>query len=398
MRPEMTSKERMLGAIDYIGLDYIPCAFMIFYNLTNKFKRQDKAIEEELKMGLDAIVNVGTLEHSFRPDTKYSEWIEKKNGNKYFYRKLETPEGPLTQKVVQRNNWPTEDFYPIFDDYIIPRAEKVFLNAEKDLSKLKYLLGPFSKENIEKLKNRAAEAKKIADKHGLLQIAGEMGRNLFNEGNYSLISGTDMMSWLSGFEDIMTLSLTKPEIIKEYANIISEWNKRQIEIYLDITDVDLIVRRAWYETTEFWTPQAYKNIIAPTIRDEAELVHEAGKKYGYIMTSAFLPIIDDILDTGIDVLIGLDPEEGKGTEMDIVKEKFSNRKKALWGGISGPITLEEGTARETEEAVIEAIKVLGSGGGFILSPVDNVREETENVWVNTHKLIETWKKYRNMFL
>jgi len=72
MRPEMTSKERMLGAIDYRELDYIPCAFMIFYNLTNKFKKQDKAIEEELKMGLDAIVNVGTLEHSFHQDTKYS--------------------------------------------------------------------------------------------------------------------------------------------------------------------------------------------------------------------------------------------------------------------------------------------------------------------------------------
>jgi len=244
MRSEMTSKERMLGTINYSKVDYIPCEFMLFFNLTNKFKGQDKAIEEELKMGLDAVVNVGTLEHSFHPDTKYSEWIEKKDGNKYFYRKLETPEGPLTQKVIQRNNWPTEDFFPIFDDYIIPRAEEVFLNAEKDLDKLKYLLGPFSEENIEKLKNRAMEAKKIADKHGLLQIAGEMCRNLFNEENYSLISGADIMSWLSGFEDIMTLSLTKPEIVKEYVRIISEWNRHQIEIYLDITDVDLIVRRA----------------------------------------------------------------------------------------------------------------------------------------------------------
>jgi uroporphyrinogen-III decarboxylase len=397
MRSEMTSKERMLGAINYSDLDYIPCEFMMFFNLTNKFKGQNKAIEEELKMGLDAVVNVGTLEHSFHPDTKYSEWIEKKDGNKYFYRKLDTPEGPLTQKVIQRNNWPKEDFFPIFDDYIIPRAEEVFLNAEKDLDKLKYLLGPFSRESIEKLKGQALEAKIIADKHGLLQIAGEMCRNLFNEGKYSLISGADMMSWLSGFEDIMTLSLTKPEIVKEYANIISEWNRRQIEIYLDVTDVDLIVRRAWYETTEFWTPDAYENIIAPTIRNEAELVHQSGKKYGYIMTSAFLPIIDDILDTGIDVLIGLDPKEGKGTEMDIVKEKFLNRKKALWGGVSGPVTLEDGTARETEEAVIEAIKTLGRGGGFILSPVDNVREETENVWKNTYKFIDTWKKNRNMF-
>lgn len=397
MRPEMTSKERMLGTFDYSEVDYIPCAFMLFFNMTNKVKKQDKAIEEELKMGLDAIVNVGTLEHSFHHDTKYSEWVEKADGNKYFNRKLETPGGPLSQKVIQRNNWPTEEFFPIFDDYIIPRSKKFFLDPEKDLDKLKYLLGPFSKENIEKLKNQAAEAKKIADKYGLLQVAGEMGRNLFNEGNYSLISGADMMSWLSGFENIMILSLTKPEIIKEYVNIISDWNKRQIEIYLDIADVDLIVRRAWYETTEFWTPQAYKDIIAPTIRKEAELVHQAGKKYGYIMTSAFLPIIDDILDTGVDILIGLDPKEGKGTEMDIVKEKFSSRKKALWGGVSGPVTLEEGTARDAEEAAIEAIKILGRGGGFILSPVDNVREETENVWANTYKFIDTWKKYRNMF-
>jgi hypothetical protein len=203
MRPEMTSRERMLGTINYSEVDYIPCEFMLFFNLTNKFKNINKAIEEELKMGLDAVVNVGTLEHSFHPDTKYSEWIEKKDGSKYFFRKLETPEGPLAQQVIQRNNWPTEDFFPIFDDYIIPRAKEVFLNAEKDLDKLKYLLGSFGKENIEKLKNQAAEAKKIADKHGLLQIAGEMCRNLFNEGNYSLISGTDMMSWLSGFEDVM---------------------------------------------------------------------------------------------------------------------------------------------------------------------------------------------------
>ncbi|MBC8388153.1 MAG: hypothetical protein H8E13_08930 [Actinobacteria bacterium] len=395
VQSKMTSKERMLATLEYREVDYIPCSFMMFFNLTNKYKKQREAIEEELRLGLDAVVNVGTLEHSFHPDTKYDEWIDKKDGNKYFYRKLSTPEGILTQRVVQRNNWPTEDFFPIFDDYIIPRTEEVFVKPEKDLDKLKYLLGPFSKEKIDKLREEAREAKKIADKYGLLQIAGEMCRNLFNEGKYSLIMGEDAMSWLSGFEDIMTLSLSKPEIIKEYANIINDWNIKQIEIYLDVTDVDLIVRRGWYETTEFWTPDAYRNIVAPTIKREADLVHQAGKKYGYVITAAFMPIINYILDTGIDVLIGLDPKEGKGTRMDIVKEKFFSKKKAIWGGVSGAITVENGSEEETEQAVIEAIKSLGKDGGFILSPVDNVREETDNVWANTYKFIDTWKKYRN---
>ena len=75
---------------------------------------------------------------------------------------------------------------------------------------------------------------------------------------------------------------------------------------------DILIRRAWYETTEFWTPKAYRAIIAPILKKEADLVHQAGKKYAYIITSAFMPILDDILDAGIDILIGLDPREGKG--------------------------------------------------------------------------------------
>lgn len=396
MRLNMSSRERMIGALECREVDYIPCSFMMFFNLTNKFKKQEESIKEEVKLGLDAAVNVGTLEHSFHPDAKYSEWVEKKNGIKYFLRKLETPNGPLTQKVMQMNDWPNESFFPVFDDYIIPRTKEFLLKSERDLDKLKYLLGPFSKDNIDKLRNQAKEAKKIADKYSLLQVAGEIARNLFNDGYYSLIMGADAMSWLSGFVDTMILSLTRPEIIKEYADFISAWNMKQLEIYLDVTSVDLILRRAWYETTEFWTPDAYREIIAPTVKREAELVHQAGRKYGYIITSAFMPIIDYILDTGIDVLIGFDPVEGKGTSMDIIKEKFLARKKAIWGGVSGAITIENGTLEETENAVIEAIKILGKQGGFILSPVDNVREETEVVWANTSKFIDTWKKYRDL--
>ena len=204
----------------------------------------------------------------------------------------------------------------------------------------------------------------------------------------------DAMAWLSGYEQVMTLSLTRPDLVREYARIIHEWNLRQIEVYLDVTDADLIVRRAWYETTEFWTPAAYREILAPTIRKEAEVVHQAGRKYGYIITSAFGPLVDDMLDAGIDVLIGLDPEEGKGTSLERIKAKFRERRRALWGGVSGAVTVEMGTTVETEAAVRLALDVLGRDGGFILSPVDNVREDTPNVRRNTDALVAAWKRLR----
>jgi len=396
----MTSRERMRAAMSYTDIDYIPCSFMLFYNIYENCEKEEKFITRQLELGLDAFVHVGHLNHTLHmranldPQAKYREWIEKSGDAVYFCRQIDTPKGPLNARVRQRSGWPTEDDFPIMKDWIVPRAEEVLVKPEEDLEKLRYLFGPFRDEDIALLRTEAEAAKKRADQYGLLLVGGWKGAVEPGIQVDPGVMGADALAWLSGYEDVMVLSITKPDIIKEYLNIIHEWNMRQIEIYLDVTDAELIVRRAWYETTEFWTPAAYSEMIAPTIKREAQLVHQAGRKYGYIITSAFLPILDDILDAGVDVLIGLDPEEGKGTDLAVVKKKFSEKKRAIWGGVSGAVTVEQGTEKQTEEAVERALSELGRGGGFIISPVDNVREDTPKTWRNTHAFINAWKKFR----
>jgi len=378
---------------------------MIFFNLFNKVHSHEEYIAEQMKMGLDPTVNVGYLKHCLHPEAKYSQWTEEKDGNVYFHRKIDTPKGPLNQKLIQRLDWPDEkDFhedYIFFSDYTTPRMEELLVKPEEDLEKLKYFLGPFSKESIESLKEQTKESKKIAEKYGLLQTAGINGYgNMTPEGAWAQyqLAGADMMAWLSGFTEPMMLSVTNPEIIKEYMTIIHEWTMEQIKIYLEHTDVDLLIRRAWYESTEFWTPEAYSTLVAPLLKKEADYVHQAGKKYGYILTSAFMPLIDTILDTGIDVQIGIDPLQGKKTDIAEVKRKFNEKGSALWGGVSGPLSVENGTEEDTEQAVIEALELFSPGSGFILSPVDNLSNETENVWRNTEKFVDVWKANRTKFL
>jgi hypothetical protein len=361
-------------------------------------------------MGLDAHVHVGQLNYTMHltgtlhPDARYSEWTEVKDSAdagrpvKYFCRRIETPKGPLTSRIKQWNGWPTEGNFPIFSDWLVPRADEFLVKPEQDLDKLKYIFGPFKDADIEHLREEARQAKAVADKYGLPLVGGWKGTVDPTLQVDPGVMGADAMAWLSGYQSVMELSILQPELIQEYANIICEWNLKQIQIYLDVTAADLIVRRGWYETTEFWTPAAFRRIIVPTLRRESELVHQAGKKFGYIITSAFMPILDDILDSGVDVLIGLDPKEGKGTDLQKVKDRFKAKGKCLWGGVSGAVTVETGTAPETEEAVIQALSILGKGGSFILSPVDNVREDTPIAWHNTRKFIETWKKYRSAFV
>ena len=106
-------------------------------------------------------------------------------------------------------------------------------------------------------------------------------------------------------------------------------------------------------------------------------------------------MIDDLLDTGIDVLVGLDPAQGKGTELLAVKRKFAERRRAIWGGVSGPMSIEMCSETDTRVAVKQALEALGQGGGFILSPVDNIRDDTENAWQNTQVFVDAWKTYRS---
>jgi uroporphyrinogen-III decarboxylase len=400
----MNSRERFLSAIDNKPVDYVPCCFMLYFNLYNTCKSEREYIAREVEMGLDPHVHVGHLNHTMHltgtlhPEAKYSEWTEQTGGEKYFCRRIDTPKGPLTSRIRQWQGWPTEGDFPLFKDWLVPRAQEFLVKPEQDLEKLPYLFGPFKDSDIEQLRIEAHAAQKIADQYKLVQVGGWKGNIDPNLQVDPGVMGCDAMAWLSGFEKIMELSILQPDLVKEYAAIIHTWNMKQIEIYLEVTSADIIIRRAWYESTEFWTPKAYRAIIAPFLKKETELVHQAGKKYAYIVTTAFMPILDDILDAGVDILIGLDPREGKGTELQKVKDKFQARNKCIWGGVSGALTVEQGSEAETEAAVIEALHVLGAGSGFILSPVDNVREDTPTAWKNTRRFIDTWKKYRQDFI
>ena len=380
--------------------DYVPCSFMLFYILYDRCKTDAEFVEKQLDLGLDAFVHVGHLNHELHlyggldPRVQVHEWVEQGNGLKTLCRKLDTPAGSLTGRIRQRDGWPTEEDFPLLKDWLVGRAEEVLVKPEEDLEKLPYLFGPIKDEDIRVLREEAAEADKLARRHGLLQVGGWKGSVRPGVQVDPGVMGCDAMAWLSGFENIMILSLTKPELIREYLRIIHEWNLKQIEVYLEVTRADLIIRRGWYETTEFWTPEVYREIVAPTLRREAELVHQAGRKYGYIITSAFVPLLEDIIDSGVDVLIGLDPKEGKGTDLKLVKKSFREAGRALWGGVSGPMSVETADGEESERAVSEALDILGKGGGFILSPVDNVREQTETAWKNTRRFLDVWKANR----
>jgi hypothetical protein len=75
-----------------------------------------------------------------------------------------------------------------------------------------------------------------------------------------------------------------------------------------------------------------------------------------------------------------------------IKRRIGDRV-CLWGGVNGFITVETGTGDQVSEAVEDAVGSLGPRG-FILSPVDNVRDTSDKTWDNIGAMIDAWKRVR----
>ena len=391
---KFSSRERMLRTIESQGTDYLPCSFMIFTALEKKCKDQLEFIEKQMELGLDVKVELPELPFRFHPEVKIREWKEVTKDEKHplLHKEYITPAGRLTSIVRKTEDWPYGDSVPLFNDYLAPRSKKFLIEKRKDLESLKFLLAEPTAEDISNFRNKSKRLKEFAKEKGLLVSGGWRSsgteKGIDEDGG---TMGADSLMWLCGGEQSVLLAMDEPKLIEELLQIVSTWNIKRMEIYLE-EGIDLLVRRAWYEGTELWSPSLYRRFMFPVLKKEMELTHQAGAKFGYIMTSGIMPLLDDFLELGIDVLIGVDPVMGKGTDLKKLKERLSG-KICLWGGVNGFLTVERKNREDVEEAVEKAISTLGPKG-FILSPVDNVTEGSEKSWENVKTMIERWKEVR----
>lgn len=300
-----------------------------------------------------------------------------------------TPAGELTTVVRHTKDWPFGDSVPRFSNWLIPRSQKFLIESEQDLPALRFLFTEPTAEDISDFHEQAQELKAFASDRGLLVSGGWTYVDEIEAGNGM---GIDAIMWLCGMEEAVLLAIDKPEMMAELVQIVAEWNYRRMEIILD-EGVELITKRSWYESTDMWSPTLYRKFILPDLRKEVQLAHQAETKFGYMMTSGVMPIIDDIIQAGVDALIGVDPLQGKGTDLATLKQK-ARGKLCLWGGVNSYLTIENGSEQDVKEAVEQAITVLGPGGGFVLSPVDSITNITDHTWNNLDTMIATWQAIR----
>ena len=376
----MTSRERLLAAIEHREPDRVPICFRDVAPLEHlwrdPFERalvlRDMGVDDKLflhppvtdaaEVEVDAVGSLyavyGTGMWPIHPDVTVREWEDVSSDGRYtiVHKALDTPKGPLVMAARRTDDWRVTSL-PLVSDHLWSRGVEFLIKGEDDLDRLRYILHDPLSGDLSEFRERVGAVKTFAAKHDIL-VEGDVN------------AASNIALSLRGPTNLMCDSVENPAFIEELLDIIMDWNMKRLELILDI-GVDTVYHTACYETTAFWSPEMYRRFFRPLLERKLTLIHEAGARLHYYMDLGVMPLIDDFGEMGIDILSTLDPAPFGDTDIAEVKKRIGDRV-CLWGGVDVPHVIERGTPEQVRQAVRDVIEIAADGGGFVLSTADSV--------------------------
>jgi len=265
----LSSRERMLATIEYRPTDHVPCCFSGFSCLRQRCADQAEYLDRQLELGLDAVAYVTQLDMPIRHhhDVSIRQWREDQpgRGNPLLHKVYQTPAGDLSITVEKDPEWPYGDTIPVWDDFIVTRGRKFPLGPDDSMDAFRLIMGPPTAQDVKTFRSMLRKARSLAQE-----------RNLLTEADFNIV---DRASSFVGMENLILLSLDRPDFVQELITVLEDWNRPYIEIMLE-EKVDLVVRRGWYENADFWAPPQFRQFLLPGLKRHSNMVHQAGAKFG----------------------------------------------------------------------------------------------------------------------
>jgi uroporphyrinogen decarboxylase len=169
-----------------------------------------------------------------------------------------------------------------------------------------------------------------------------------------------------GIEHFSLMLYDHPDLVFELLDRYVEWACRAVTKINDLGFDFMIMPEdlAWKQGPMF-SPRIIREFFLPRMRRVADKIKIP---WVYHSDGNLMPILDDLLDLGMNGIANLEPNA-----MDIVEvKKRYGRRICLMGNIDLHYTLTQGTPEETETEVRRRIEEAGPGGGYILASANSL--------------------------
>jgi hypothetical protein len=412
----MTSKERLLAAINGRPADHVPLTTWclgfpapkhlqwetngrkVSYWYSQRLEHihtlpQPWTLEDEfrraqawLSLGIDDVLEV-SVPWGEDPAVVSRDRViapgESGGSEKYpvLVREYETPSGRLVHATRQtgeeKPGWPVQPAQVmLFEDYNVARAVQHLVIRPGDVPTVKHLFLPPDARQRRWFADRVARMKMFADQRGLLTQAWSG-------------FGIDAAVWLLGTQGSVMMAIDAPQAFGQLIDTIAETDYARTELAAGTDGVDLVCQRGWYSSTDFWSPRLFDQYVYPHLAELAAVAHRHGKKFGYVMTTGVERLGSRLADAGVDVLYFVDPLLDH-LSLEKARDLFGDRM-TMVGGLNA-LGLASGDPQQIRRQVCRAIEVLGPTNRFILHPVDAIFPDTP--WEGVEQMIEAWKECR----
>ncbi len=125
------------------------------------------------------------------------------------------------------------------------------------------------------------------------------------------------------------------------------------------------------QTDLMFSPRQIHTFLLPRMKRIIDLAHENGAYVFHHNDGNCRRILPDMIAAGIDVL---NPIQWRcpGMEREGLKRDFGDRL-VFHGGVDNQYTLAFGSVEEVRQEVLDNLRILGEGGGYILAPCHNIQ-------------------------
>ena len=207
---------------------------------------------------------------------------------------------------------------------------------------------------------------------------------------FRLRDAYSMPRYLLGMENLMMYMITDRELVQRIIDISLEYYTAMARVASDIgTDVFWASDDYCDNRGPVMGPQLWRTICLPGLKRLIEQVKKLGKPFIKHCDGNINPIIEDMVDAGIDCIDPIDVSAG--VKLDEIKNRFGDRI-AIKGGV--PIRLLcEGTTTEVCDSVLRCINTAGPKG-YILSSSSDITASVKSE--NYLALLEAWREHRNL--
>ena len=184
---------------------------------------------------------------------------------------------------------------------------------------------------------------------------------------WGLAMGLFERSWfMRGMDNFMTDLVLEPEFVEDLLDGILEVHlqfmdmvKKELPIDAYYGGDDVSDQRGVMFGVDRW-----RHFFKPRLKKLIDHAHGLGLKYVLHACGNVMPIVDDLIELGLDGLESLQPEA-----MDVfMLKKQAKGKLVLIGGMGVQSMLFSGTPDEIRDGTTRLLRELGEGGGYIISP------------------------------